>query len=91
MAFDGDALWASAGSYIIKYIRGKEVGALKLLTLDDTQVYVIGTQVTRSTRTEHFLDHGIWSPNIGAVRRWASSRRLGHRDLRTQWNNHFSS
>lgn len=26
LAMDGDAVWAAAGPYVIKYIRGKEVG-----------------------------------------------------------------
>lgn len=54
LAFDGDFIWASAGSHVLKYIRGKEVrdfGPL-LLTVLTSQVKVgrltnpLGTPIT---------------------------------------------
>ena len=32
MAFDGDFVWASSGPHVLKYSRGKEVCAFRVLT-----------------------------------------------------------
>jgi hypothetical protein len=78
LAMDGNAVWASSGPLVIKYLRGKEVSPCLTFISADITTFLPGRTHDKSAGNEPVLYHSVWISTPCTLGGWYPFIRVGH-------------